>query len=99
MNSHSTLITTLKTVGFNKLHNELLMAASLHWNRYKKNIEQQKALCLARDVNISVFQDDHLEKKSIRQTTFLGVLGLYIHPLKDRLPQTSVEGCPEDLFI
>ena len=47
----------------------------------------------------SVFQDGHLEKKSIRQTSFLGVLGLYNHPLKDRLPQTSVEGCPEDLFI
>ena len=50
-------------------------------------------------MNISVFQDDHLEKKSIRQTPFLGDFGLYIHPLKDRLPQTSVEGCPEDLFI
>ena len=47
----------------------------------------------------SVFQDGHLEKKSIRQTSFLGVLGLYNHPLKDRLPQTSVEVCPEDLFI
>ena len=51
------------------------------------------------DMYSSVFQDDHLDKKSIRQTPFLGVLGLYIHPLKDRLPQTSVEGCPEDLFI
>ena len=50
-------------------------------------------------VSISVFQGDHLEKKSIRQTPFLGVLGLYNHPLKDRLPQTSVEGCPQDLFI
>ena len=51
------------------------------------------------DMSSSVFQDDHLGKKSIRQTLFLGVFGLYIHPLKDRLPQTSVEGCPEDLFI
>ena len=51
------------------------------------------------NMDISVFQDDHLEKKSICQTPFLGVLGLYIHPLKDRLPQTSVEGCPEDLLI
>ena len=50
-------------------------------------------------VSSSVFQDDHLEKKSICRTPFLGVLGLYIHPLKDRLPQTSVEGCPKDLFI
>ena len=62
-------------------------------------MEALKELLRDKGVPSSVFQDDHLGKKSIRRTPFLGVLGQYIHPLKDRLPQTSVEGCPEDLYI